>query len=115
MTGLVIQGVAITPGAGTQFPIGDWGYVLTLQAGQASLDTPSQKGARAFVTGVQVRLTADHYGLPAGTEVMVGYAEALAKVTSPRSPSSGTGSSRSQRRSRRRSGLPRRSRCGARA
>jgi murein DD-endopeptidase MepM/ murein hydrolase activator NlpD len=27
-----------------------------------------------------VRLTADHYGLPAGTEVMIGYAEALAKV-----------------------------------
>jgi murein DD-endopeptidase MepM/ murein hydrolase activator NlpD len=31
------------------------------------------------VTGLQVRLTADHYGLPAGTEVMIGYAEAGAK------------------------------------
>jgi murein DD-endopeptidase MepM/ murein hydrolase activator NlpD len=81
VTGLVIQGQAITPGPGTQFPIGDWGYVLTLQAGQEPLDSPSQKGARAFVTGLQVRLTADHYGLPAGTEVMLGYAESLAKVT----------------------------------
>jgi murein DD-endopeptidase MepM/ murein hydrolase activator NlpD len=80
VTGLVIQGQAITPGSGTQFPIGDWGYVLTLQGGQTSLDSPSTKGARAFVTGLQVRLTADHYGLPAGTEVMIGYAEALAKV-----------------------------------
>ena len=80
VTGLVIQGQPITPGPGTQFPIGDWGYVLTLQAGEEPLDTPSQKGARAFVTGLQVRLTADHYGLPAGTEVMIGYAEALAKV-----------------------------------
>jgi hypothetical protein len=33
------------------------------------------------VTGIQVRLSADHYGLPAGTEVMVGYAEAGAKYT----------------------------------
>ena len=80
VTGLVIQGQATTPGPGTQFPIGDWGYVLTLQEGQTSLDTPSSKGARAFVTGLQVRLTADHYGLPAGTEVMIGYAEASAKV-----------------------------------
>ncbi|MEP6908799.1 MAG: M23 family metallopeptidase [Actinomycetota bacterium] len=80
LTGLVIQGQAITPGPGTQFPIGDWGYVLTLQSGQTSLDSPEAKGARAFVTGIQVRLTADHYGLPAGTEVMIGYAEALSKV-----------------------------------
>ena len=80
VSGLVIQGQAITPGAGTQFPIGDWGYVLTLQEGKTSLDAPDAKGARAFVTGLQVRLTADHYGLPAGTEVMVGYAEASAKV-----------------------------------
>lgn len=80
VTGLAIQGQAITPGPGTQFPIGDWGYVVTLQEGLVSLDTPSRKGVRAFVTGLQVRLTADHYGLPAGTEVMIGYAEALAKV-----------------------------------
>ena len=80
VTGLVIQGRSITPGSGTQFPIGDWGSVLTLQEGLTSLDSPSAKGARAFITGLQVRLTADHYGLPAGTEVMIGYAEALAKV-----------------------------------
>jgi murein DD-endopeptidase MepM/ murein hydrolase activator NlpD len=80
VTGLVIQGQAITPGSGTQFPIGDWGYVLTLQEGRASLDTSETKGARAFVTGLQIRLTADHYGLPAGAEVMVGYAEASAEV-----------------------------------
>ncbi len=78
--GLTIQGQPIAAGAGTQFPIGDWGYVVTLQAGSASLDSSQSKGARAFVTGLQVRLTADHYGLPAGTEVMIGYAEASAEV-----------------------------------
>jgi murein DD-endopeptidase MepM/ murein hydrolase activator NlpD len=80
VTGLVIQGQAITPGPGTQFPVGDWGYVLTVQEGKESSNASNAKGARAFVTGLHVRLTADHYGLPAGTEVMIGYAEALAKV-----------------------------------
>ena len=80
VTGLVVQGQAVTPGVATQFPIGDWGYVVTLQEGKASLDAEDARGARAFVTALQVRLTADHYGLPAGTEVMIGYAEAAAKV-----------------------------------
>ena len=80
ITGLVVQGQAVTPGVGTQFPLGDWGYLVTLQEGKASLDAEDAWGARAFVTALQVRLTADHYGLPAGTEVMVGYAESVAKV-----------------------------------
>jgi murein DD-endopeptidase MepM/ murein hydrolase activator NlpD len=80
VTGLVVQGQAVTPGVATQFSIGDWGYVVTLQEGKASLDEEDARGARAFVTALQVRLTADHYGLPAGTEVMIGYAEAAAKV-----------------------------------
>jgi murein DD-endopeptidase MepM/ murein hydrolase activator NlpD len=80
VTGLVVQGQAVTPGAATQFPLGDWGYVVTLQEGRASLDATGTKGARAFVTALQVRLTAEHYGLPAGTEVMVGYAESAAKA-----------------------------------
>jgi murein DD-endopeptidase MepM/ murein hydrolase activator NlpD len=80
VTGLVVQGQAVSPGVGTQFSLGDWGYLVTLQAGKASLDAEDARGARAFVTALQVRLTADHYGLPAGTEVMIGYAEAAAKV-----------------------------------
>jgi len=80
VAGLVIQGQAVTPGPGTQFSLGDWGYAVTLQSGKASLDVEGTRGARAFVTALQVRLTADHYGLPAGTEVMVGYAESAAKV-----------------------------------
>src|SRR5262245_2318030 len=80
VTGLAVQGQAVSAASGTQFPIGDWGYVVTLQQGLTSLDTKATRGTRAFVTGLQVRLTADHYGFPAGTEVMIGYAEAGAKA-----------------------------------
>ena len=37
-------------------------------------------GYRGFVTGLHVVLTAAHGGLPAGTEIMVGYAEAAASA-----------------------------------
>jgi len=80
VTGLSILGQAVAPGAGTQFPIGDWGYVVTLQEGRSSLDSGEAKGARVFITGLQARLTADHNGLPAGTEVMVGYADSSAQA-----------------------------------
>jgi murein DD-endopeptidase MepM/ murein hydrolase activator NlpD len=81
VTGLVIQGQPVTPGSGTSFPIGDWGTVTTMQQGLTSLDTKRSPGTRAYVTGLYARLTAEHYGLPAGTEVMIGYAEAGAKYT----------------------------------
>jgi murein DD-endopeptidase MepM/ murein hydrolase activator NlpD len=80
VTGLTILGQAVAPGPGTQFPIGDWGYVVTLQEGKSSLDAGEAKGARVFITGLQARLTADHNGLPAGTEVMVGYADSTAQA-----------------------------------
>jgi murein DD-endopeptidase MepM/ murein hydrolase activator NlpD len=87
MTGLVILGQPVEPGSGTEFPLGDWGSVITLQSGTTSLDAGSSKGARGFVTGLHVRLTVEHNGLPAGTEVMVGYAEASAKTAVAAPPS----------------------------
>ena len=88
VTGLVVQGQAVTPGVGTSFPLGDWGSVVTLQQGLTSLDTRRSPGTRAYVTGVQVTLSADHYGYPAGTSVMVGYAEAGAKAAIAQPPAS---------------------------
>jgi murein DD-endopeptidase MepM/ murein hydrolase activator NlpD len=86
VTGLVVQGTAVTPGTGTSFPLGDWGSVVTLQQGLTSLDTKSSPGTRAFVTGLQVTLTVDHYGYPAGTSVMIGYAESGAKAAVAQAP-----------------------------
>ena len=41
-------------------------------------------GYRGFVTGLHVVLTRTHGGLPAGTEIMVGYAEAAASAPKPK-------------------------------
>jgi murein DD-endopeptidase MepM/ murein hydrolase activator NlpD len=86
VSGLVVLGQAVGAGAGTRVSLGDWGYAVTLQQGTSSLDNAERKGARAFVTALQVRLTADHNGLPAGTEVMVGYAESSAQAAIAKAP-----------------------------
>jgi murein DD-endopeptidase MepM/ murein hydrolase activator NlpD len=86
VNGLAVLGQAVGAGPGTRVSLGDWGYAVTLQQGTSSLDNAETKGARAFVTALQVRLTADHKGLPAGTEVMVGYAEASAQAAAAKAP-----------------------------
>ena len=45
---------------------------------------PEHAGYRGFVTELDVRLTADHGGLPASSEIQIGYAEAAAQTAPPR-------------------------------
>jgi murein DD-endopeptidase MepM/ murein hydrolase activator NlpD len=75
--GLTVLGqpVAIAPNA--RVPLGDWGYAIVLAQGTA----PTETSFRGNVTALDIRLTVDHGGLPAGTQILVGYAEA--SVTAP--------------------------------
>jgi murein DD-endopeptidase MepM/ murein hydrolase activator NlpD len=81
VSGLVVQGQAVSVGPGTRVAIGDWAHAVALQQGTSSLDTDDTRGARAFASALHVRVTADHEGIPAGTEVIIGYAEASARVS----------------------------------
>jgi murein DD-endopeptidase MepM/ murein hydrolase activator NlpD len=69
------QPVAVTPNA--RVALGDWGYAIVLAQGTA----PTATSFRGNVTALDVRLTVDHGGLPAGTQILAGYAEAA--VTAP--------------------------------
>jgi peptidase M23-like protein len=84
LTNVVVLGAAVTPGANARVPLGDWGYAVLLEQAVVRQNTSTRRGHRGFVTGIHVHLTADHGGLPAGTEVYVGYAEAAA--TAPKAP-----------------------------
>jgi murein DD-endopeptidase MepM/ murein hydrolase activator NlpD len=64
LTNLVVLGQPVTATAGQRVPLADWGSV-TLLGPQAALD---------------VVLTADHGGLPSGSEVQIGYAVATVPV-----------------------------------
>ena len=79
LSGLRVLGTTVEPRPNLRVPLADWGYAVVLE--QAVVR--SQKAAhgyRGFVTGLHVHLTADHGGLPAGTEIMIGYAEAAARM-----------------------------------
>jgi hypothetical protein len=80
ISGMVVSGQTVATGPGVRIPIGDWAHAVTLQQGVSSLDTVESKGERAFTSVLHVRVTADHNGIPAGTEVMIGYAEASAQA-----------------------------------
>src|SRR5213076_3510906 len=62
--------------------LGDWGYAITLEQAEvrSAGKTPSYRG---YVTGLDIHLTADHGGLPAGSEILVGYAESWAQAGTP--------------------------------
>jgi murein DD-endopeptidase MepM/ murein hydrolase activator NlpD len=69
------QAVAVAPGA--RVPLGDWGTAILLAQGSS----PEATAYRGTVVALDIRLNVDHGGLPAGTQILVGSAEAA--VTAP--------------------------------
>ena len=89
-TNLVVLGQPITPTANQQIQLADWGYVIALEQKSQRLDKPTP-GHHDVVTALDVFLTADHGGLPAQSEIHIGYAEANAQASEaaplPQAPS----------------------------
>jgi murein DD-endopeptidase MepM/ murein hydrolase activator NlpD len=82
LTGLVVLGQPVTPTANQQIPLADWGYAIALEQKGQRIDKPTP-GHHDFVTALDVFLTADHGGLPAQSEIQIGYAEANAQASEP--------------------------------
>ncbi len=80
VTNLVLVGQAVTATLNGRFPLGDWGYAVTLEQAVDSSVADGTHNAHAAVTALHVVLTADHGGLPAGAEILVGHAEASAST-----------------------------------
>jgi murein DD-endopeptidase MepM/ murein hydrolase activator NlpD len=77
------QPVRATPNL--RVPLADWGYAVLLEQAVVR-ETGRRIGGRTFVSGLHVHLTSDHAGLPAGTEVVVGYAEAAVRAPRLKKP-----------------------------
>jgi murein DD-endopeptidase MepM/ murein hydrolase activator NlpD len=82
VSGLVVLGQAVEATPGLRVELADWGYALLLAQGAA----PGADGYRGFVTALDIHLTVEHGGLPAGSEIVVGYAEAAAQAAPPPKP-----------------------------
>jgi murein DD-endopeptidase MepM/ murein hydrolase activator NlpD len=88
VSGLAVQGQAAASGAGS-VPLGDWGTATVLQQSGSSYGSRSARGYNAGVTALQVHLNVAHAGLPAGTDVVVGYTDVAAEALPPQ-PVGGT-------------------------
>jgi murein DD-endopeptidase MepM/ murein hydrolase activator NlpD len=82
LTTLGVLGQPVTPTVNQQIPLADWGYAIALEQKSQRVDTPTP-GYHDFVTALDVFLTADHGGLPSGSEIQIGYAEANAQASEP--------------------------------
>ena len=82
VTNLKIGGQPLAPGV-AKAPLGTWGQ-LTLGSQSVDRTAPAGvRGYRGFVTELDVKLTADHGGLPAGSEIQIGYADAAVQTAPP--------------------------------
>ena len=86
ITGLVVLGQPVAATANLQVPLADWGTLEVL--GETSSTTAARpRSAASAATGLRVRLVAEHGGLPAGSELVVGLATATAvAVPTPTTP-----------------------------
>lgn len=74
--GLSVLGQSVTPTGNVQLPLADWGTLDVLSSTRSTSDEP--RSAESAVTGLRIRLIAEHGGLPAGTELVVGSVTARA-------------------------------------
>jgi hypothetical protein len=75
---LVALGQSVSTGGSAS--LADWGTLRTMEA--SSSGSP-ETGYHGFVTALDIHLSADHGGLPAGTTILVGYAEVAAQAAPP--------------------------------
>jgi murein DD-endopeptidase MepM/ murein hydrolase activator NlpD len=80
VSGLTISGAGVGAGPGGSYSLGDWGYVSTLAQVASPTANGRTKGYLVSVSAVIVHLNLDHGGLPAGSEILIGYADASAEA-----------------------------------
>jgi len=74
VSGLVALGQAVSGGT---VALADWGSLTALAGGGSG---SAATGYRGSITALEIRLTAEHGGLAAGTTILIGYAEVAAQA-----------------------------------
>ena len=79
---LVVAGQAVGASPNQRIALGDWGTLVILEQAVARTTT-STIDARAAITAVRVTLHAEHAGLPPGSQILIGHAEAASSAPVP--------------------------------
>jgi murein DD-endopeptidase MepM/ murein hydrolase activator NlpD len=87
VSGLTVLGTEVATAPNGRAALADWGYAVTLEQGtDRSSAAGGYQGFHGFVTALAIHLTAPHGGLPAGSEIRVGYAETSVQASAPAPP-----------------------------
>jgi hypothetical protein len=79
---LVVFGTPVTVTPNQEIALGAWGTATALEeTGERTTD--GGPGFHGFTVALDILLTADHGGLPADSEIQLGYAETTARATKP--------------------------------
>ena len=79
VSGLVALGQPVGAAPGTQVPLADWGSLEVLSQSVTPSGLGGGVGYQESTTALVVHVTADHGGLAAGSEIVIGYAQATAQ------------------------------------
>ncbi len=82
VSGMAVAGAPVASGAGS-VPIGDWGTATILQQSASPYGSRRARGFNAGVTALHVHVNVEHAGVPAGTDIVVGYADVAAEALEP--------------------------------
>ncbi len=80
---LVVLGQPVSPVAGDEIELADWGTATLLRAATAAGVGGGSKPSSAAITVLDISLTAPHGDLPSGAHILVGSAEAAARSVAP--------------------------------
>jgi murein DD-endopeptidase MepM/ murein hydrolase activator NlpD len=83
---LVALGQQVQTAPGARVQLADWGYLDVLVQGVDTTAPKGLKAQRSFVTALDLHVTADHGGLPAGSEIQLGFAEATGRTAPEAQP-----------------------------
>jgi murein DD-endopeptidase MepM/ murein hydrolase activator NlpD len=83
LQGLVVLGQPVEAVRGASIALGDWGVGTVLEESTAWNVTAGRNGLTTSVLALRVSLTKEHGGLPAGSELRIGSAEATAQPPPP--------------------------------
>jgi murein DD-endopeptidase MepM/ murein hydrolase activator NlpD len=90
VTNLVVLGEPVTVAPNTELPVEDWGEATVLGE-STNVGRPEAPSWRGTVTAFAVHLKLDHGGLPAGTDIRIGVADAYSRPpASSAAPKSGS-------------------------
>jgi murein DD-endopeptidase MepM/ murein hydrolase activator NlpD len=80
VTDLTVLGQPVTPSPHLRISLADWGHAVLLEQEERPGKSPQASTYRAWVTAIDIWLDAPHAGLPAGSRILIGYADALASA-----------------------------------